>query len=106
MVAVKRELALVLVAGLGGCVDAEDDAFVTDLVDEDIVEISADEKRVNADAIKAAAAARGITNALVIAGIANHESVGLSQCWADLTWACQGPWSNDCGGPVMAGSGD
>jgi hypothetical protein len=68
--------------------------------------ISAAQKRAHADAIKAAAATRGITNPLIIAGIAHAESAGLSQCWSELTWACKGPWSNDCGGPVMAGAGD
>ena len=33
--------------------------------------------------------------------IATHES-GLAQCWSEATWACQGPWSADCGGSAAA----
>ena len=50
-------------------------------------------------------AGKGVTNPLLFAGVPNHES-GLVQCWKDATWACQGPHFNDCGGPVIAGSGD
>jgi hypothetical protein len=56
--------------------------------------------------IKAAAAARGLTNGLLLAGIAQAET-GLAHCWSEATWACQGPASADCGGgPVIAGAGD
>ncbi len=59
------------------------------------------------DIIKVAASARGITNALMIAGVGYEESLGLNQCWSEATWACQGPASPDCGGgPVIAGAGD
>jgi hypothetical protein len=48
----------------------------------------------------------GITNTLVFAGVAHHET-GLAQCWSEATWACKGPASSSCGGgPVIAGSGD
>ncbi|NIS33508.1 MAG: hypothetical protein GWN07_23530, partial [Actinobacteria bacterium] len=31
----------------------------------------------------------------------------MSHCWSELTWACQGPTSPDCGGgPIVAGAGD
>ncbi len=63
------------------------------------------QKRARCDAIKAATGPRGITNPLVYAGIAHHET-GLAQCWSEATWACKGPHSSDCGGPVIAGSGD
>lgn len=63
------------------------------------------QKEERCDRIKAVSATRGVTNPLVVAGIANHES-GLAQCWSEATWACQGPWSADCGGPTIAGSGD
>lgn len=57
-------------------------------------------------AIKNAAAARGLRNGYLLAGIANDET-GLAQCWSEATWACQGPSSPDCGGgPVIAGSAD
>jgi len=57
--------------------------------------------------IRDSAHARGIGNAYLLAGIAMHESAGLAMCWSELTWACQGPNSPDCGGgPIMAGAGD
>ncbi|HEY6033383.1 MAG TPA: hypothetical protein VIV58_03965 [Kofleriaceae bacterium] len=57
-------------------------------------------------AIRAAATARGMRNAFLLAGIANDET-GLAQCWSEAQWACQGPSSPDCGGgPVIAGSAD
>lgn len=57
-------------------------------------------------AIRNAAAARGITNAYLLAGIANTET-GLAHCWSEAEWACQGPNSAECGGgPVIAGSSD
>ena len=56
--------------------------------------------------IRDAAAARGMTNAYLLAGIANDET-GLAMCWSEATWACQGPSSPDCGGgPVIAGAAD
>ena len=56
--------------------------------------------------IRDAAAARGIRNAYLFAGIANTES-NLAHCWAEATWACKGPGSPDCGGgPVLAGASD
>jgi hypothetical protein len=57
-------------------------------------------------AIRDAAAARGVANAYLLAGIANDET-GLAMCWSEATWACQGPSSPDCGGgPVIAGAAD
>jgi hypothetical protein len=68
--------------------------------------LTSGEKRARSDVIKSVAASRGITNPVVYAGVANHET-GLAQCWSEATWACQGPASADCGGgPVIAGSGD
>jgi hypothetical protein len=68
--------------------------------------LTAAEKRSRSDAVKAMAAPRGITNPVVYAGVANHET-GMAQCWSEATWACQGPNSSDCGGgPVIAGAGD
>ena len=56
--------------------------------------------------IRNSAAARGIRNAYLLAGIANTET-NLAQCWSEATWACQGPSSPDCGGgPVIAGAAD
>jgi hypothetical protein len=57
-------------------------------------------------AIKNAAAARGLRNGYLLAGIANDET-NLAMCWSEATWACQGPASPDCGGgPIIAGSAD
>jgi LGFP repeat len=55
--------------------------------------------------IRDAASARGMANAYLLAGIANDET-GLAMCWSEATWACQGPSSSECGGPVIAGSAD
>src|SRR5687767_8897556 len=62
------------------------------------------QKQLRSDQIKAAAASKGITNALLVAGIAHHES-GLAQCYSEASFHCPGPWSSDCGGPALAGSG-
>lgn len=67
--------------------------------------LSNGEKRPVCDHIKSVASGHGVTNPLLFAGVPNHES-GLVQCWKDATWACQGPHSDYCGGPVIAGSGD
>jgi hypothetical protein len=56
--------------------------------------------------IRDAARADGMSNAYLLAGIANDET-GLAMCWSEATWACQGPSSPDCGGgPVIAGAAD
>jgi hypothetical protein len=65
----------------------------------------ADARRTRAIAIRDAAAARGLDNGLLLAGIANAET-GLSQCHSELSWACEGPYSAECGGPVVAGAAD
>lgn len=57
------------------------------------------------DEIKDTAVARGITNPVIIAGVANHET-HLVQCLSEWPIHCAGPHSDDCGGPVLAGSGD
>jgi hypothetical protein len=64
------------------------------------------QKKERCNIISAITQPMGITNTLVFAGVANHET-GLAQCWSEATWACQGPASSSCGGgPVIAGSGD
>lgn len=55
--------------------------------------------------IRDTAAGMGITNAALIAGIAVSET-NLAHCWSEATYACQGPDSPSCGGPVIAGSAD
>ncbi len=69
-------------------------------------DLSAAAKVVRYTRIRDAAAARGLGNAYLLAGIANDET-NLAMCWSEATWACQGPSSPDCGGgPVIAGSSD
>lgn len=68
--------------------------------------LTAAERRVRAAQIRDAAFANGITQGWLLAGIADAET-RMSHCWSELTWACQGPNSADCGGgPVVAGAGD
>lgn len=55
--------------------------------------------------IRDVAADNGISAGFLLAGIAQAET-NLSHCWEELSWACQGPDSPDCGGPVVAGAGD
>lgn len=67
--------------------------------------LSAAERRTRCEIIRDTAAARGLTNGLLLGGIADAET-GLAHCWSEATWACQGPTHPDCGGPVIAGAGD
>jgi MYXO-CTERM domain-containing protein len=68
--------------------------------------LTASERRVRAGQIRDAALASGMTEGYLLAGIADAET-NMSHCWSELTWACQGPPSADCGGgPVVAGAGD
>jgi hypothetical protein len=55
--------------------------------------------------IRDTAAGMGITSAALIAGIAVSET-RLAHCWSEATYACMGPDSPSCGGPVIAGSAD
>ncbi|MDQ3037316.1 MAG: hypothetical protein M3Y87_33285, partial [Myxococcota bacterium] len=95
-------VALVLaVLALSSCAPREDDdyAFLQS-------RLTAAERRVRMTQIRDAAAANGLTNAVLLAGIA-HAETGLAHCWSEATWACMGPNSSDCGGgPVIAGAGD
>ncbi|WP_053235429.1 FG-GAP repeat domain-containing protein [Sandaracinus amylolyticus] len=69
-------------------------------------ELTAAQRRVRAGQIRDAAYAAGMTQGWLLAGIADAETQ-MSHCWRELTWACQGPNSSDCGGgPVVAGAGD
>ncbi len=55
--------------------------------------------------IRDVAADNGIAAGFLFAGIAQAET-NLSHCWSELSWACEGPVSVDCAGPVVAGAGD
>jgi hypothetical protein len=98
-------LAVVAATALGctASLDSQqDDSENTNSFDDALTNT---QKRAVSDHIKSVSAGKGVTNPLLFAGVPNHES-GLVQCWKDATWACQGPHSNYCGGPVIAGSGD
>ncbi len=63
-------------------------------------------RRAHAEIIRDTAAAAGLDNAVLLAGIGEVETT-LAHCWADARWACKGPASASCGGgPVIAGSAD
>jgi len=55
--------------------------------------------------IRDTAAQLGVTNAALLAGIAESET-HLAHCWSEATYACRGPDSPSCDGPVIAGSAD
>lgn len=64
------------------------------------------QRRRRAGEIRDAAHVDGITQGWLLAGIADAETQ-MSHCHRELTWACEGPRSDDCGGgPVVAGAGD
>jgi hypothetical protein len=68
--------------------------------------LTAAARRERAEHLRNVSASRGLINGWMIAGIGNAETQ-LSHCWSELTWACKGPVSADCGGgPVVAGAGD
>ena len=88
--------------GVGACLGPEE-------VDDDYgwaeSRLSAAARRVRAAQIRDAAHANGIEQGWLLAGIADAET-GMSQCHSELTWACEGPYSEDCRGPVVAGAAD
>jgi hypothetical protein len=62
-------------------------------------------QRMRLEGIRDAAAELGLTNAALIAGIAISET-NLAHCWSEAQFACMGPTSPDCNGPVIAGAAD
>lgn len=56
-------------------------------------------------AIRDGARAEGVHNGALLAGIAMSET-HLAHCWSEAKYACKGPASPDCAGPVIAGSAD
>ncbi|MCB9594480.1 MAG: hypothetical protein H6719_17235 [Sandaracinaceae bacterium] len=93
---------MLMVTGLAGCLAP---AELSDVAATES-NLTAAQRRVRAGQIRDAAAANGITQGWLLAGIADAET-SMSHCWSELTWACQGPNSPDCGGgPVVAGAGD
>lgn len=69
-------------------------------------ELTASQRVTRSAVIRDTAAAEGLANGLLLAGIALAET-GMAHCWSEATWACQGPSSSSCGGgPVIAGAAD
>ena len=69
-------------------------------------ELTSTQRRARAELVRDAAASVGMTNAALLAGIAEVET-NFAHCWSEATWACQGPPSSSCGGgPVIAGASD
>ena len=91
----------VLTLFLAGCVAQG----AIDAPPEEASSLTAAQRRTRAGQIRDAAAANGITQGWLLAGIADAETQ-MSHCHRELTWACEGPYSSDCGGPVVAGAGD
>jgi hypothetical protein len=96
-------LATTLLLGLSGCLSQLEEGEDVGATAEGL---TAAERRDRAGDIRDAAAARGMTRGWLLAGIADAETT-MSHCWSELTWACQGPTSPDCGGgPIVAGAAD
>jgi hypothetical protein len=94
-------LAFVTLLVLGGCLgEASPDEVMSAESN-----LTSAQRRVRAGEIRDAASSHGMTQGYLLAGIADAET-SMSQCWSELTWACQGPYSSECGGPVVAGAGD
>jgi hypothetical protein len=55
--------------------------------------------------IRDTSAQMGLYNAALLGGIAVSET-NLAHCWSEATYACKGPDSPSCGGPIIAGSAD
>jgi len=68
--------------------------------------LSSSARTIRAATIRDTAAAQSLSQGWLLAGIADAETQ-MAHCWSELTWACQGPASSDCGGgPTVAGAGD
>lgn len=67
--------------------------------------LSAQVRRERLALIRDTAAEMGVTNAALIGGIAVSET-NLAHCWSEATYACKGPDSPSCAGPIIAGSAD
>ena len=67
--------------------------------------LSATLRRERLGLIRDTAAQMGLYNAALLGGIAVSET-NLAHCWSEATYACKGPDSPSCGGPIIAGSAD
>jgi uncharacterized protein (TIGR03382 family) len=93
---------LVLLPSLAGCLSQVGEEEPVGRIESSL---TAAQRRDRAGMIRDAAAARGMTEGWLLAGIADAETT-MAHCWSELTWACQGPTHSDCGGPIVAGAGD
>ncbi len=96
MVVLRAALAACLV--FGACAEP-----VADSTTEH--ELSAAVRRERATLIRDSAAEMGMFNAALLGGIAISET-GLAHCFSEVSFACPGPDSPSCGGPIIAGGAD
>ncbi|MDB4932380.1 MAG: Tryptophan synthase alpha chain, partial [Myxococcaceae bacterium] len=97
-----QRLSLVALVAFTACAPIDDDGNL----DTDIQGLTGAARRPRLQRIRDVSAAAGLTNGVLLAGIAQVET-GLSHCWSEATWACRGPNSTSCGnGPVIAGASD
>jgi hypothetical protein len=91
---------------LSACAPEPPEPLAMDEVVMSSYALTGSERRTRAGQIRDAAFDNGMTQGWLLAGIADAET-NMSHCWSELTWACMGPASADCGGgPVVAGAGD
>jgi len=99
-------LVRALVTLLAGCApESGDEACEDGTAVSSLQALTGAARRPRALVIRDVAAASGLTNGALLGGIAEVES-GLSHCWSEAKWACQGPYSSSCDGPVIAGAAD
>jgi len=97
-----RRLSLAALVAFAACAPVGDDGALDTAVEG----LTGAARRPRLQRIRDVAAAEGLTNGALLAGIAQVET-GLSHCWSEATWACRGPNSTSCsGGPVIAGASD
>jgi len=103
----KHLMTLLFASALAACgpIEEAQDSAIPEELGKVQAELTVTQQRTRCDAVKTNTAPKGITNPLVYAGV-SYQETGLAHCWSEATWACQGPYSSDCGGPVIAGSGD
>src|SRR5687767_12301366 len=82
----------------------ESPTFVSPTGESGPVFLTADERRERAAIIRDTAAAAGMTNAALLAGIGQVETQ-FAHCYSEATWACEGPSSSSCGGGAVIAGG-
>lgn len=101
-------VSLLLVFGSAACTAepaTNEDIYGTG-ADRSASALTSSQRRIRAAQIRDSAARRDVRAGWALAGIADAETQ-MSHCLSELSWACPGPNSADCGGgPVVAGAGD